>query len=400
MMLANFGNYLFHFLMARTLGPVDYGVLESLISLLYFLGVPLSALSLVIVKYVSGYKGERRYGAIGKFFWILNKVFFLGGLGFFFAFLLLIPFLKSFLHLQQTSPLIIIAAIGFTGLFININRSFLQGTLKFAELSFVSISETFCKLFLAGGLVFLGLKINGAVAAILISGILAYFFSYFFLKKAVKKINLKENLHGREILNYFLPVFFGILALTSFYTSDIILARHFLPAKEAGFYAALAVLGKIIFFVSSPIISVMFPLISEKQTEIKKHGRFFFQSLILVGFICLSMSALYFLFPDLIIGLLFGKEFLESAKYLYLFAVFLSLYSLCALLINFYLAIKKTRIIVLPILTAMIQIILILFFHQNIVQFVWISIIVHLLLFISLMLYYSLLWKKPAVFFQ
>jgi len=51
--ITSLGAYLFHLSMGRLLGPVDYGILESLISIMYFLGIPVGVLSLVVVKYVA-----------------------------------------------------------------------------------------------------------------------------------------------------------------------------------------------------------------------------------------------------------------------------------------------------------------------------------------------------------
>jgi len=41
------------------------------------------------------------------------------------------------------------------------------------------------------------------------------------------------------------------LATTSFLSMDVILAKHFLAPKEAGYYALLALAGKMIFFAGS-----------------------------------------------------------------------------------------------------------------------------------------------------
>lgn len=58
--MGSFTNYLYHLFMARFLGPKDYGILESLISVIYQLSIPLSTISFVIVKYVSYFKGQNR----------------------------------------------------------------------------------------------------------------------------------------------------------------------------------------------------------------------------------------------------------------------------------------------------------------------------------------------------
>ncbi|PJE67877.1 hypothetical protein COU94_04850, partial [Candidatus Shapirobacteria bacterium CG10_big_fil_rev_8_21_14_0_10_38_8] len=59
--------------------------------------------------------------------------------------------------------------------------------------------------------------------------------------------------------------------------------------------------------------------------------------------------------------------------------------------VNYYLSIKKIIAAVFPLLAAILQIILIFLFHQNIGQIVYVSIMVIGLLLALLMLYY---WKN------
>lgn len=65
--VGGFGNYLYHLLMGRMLGPADYGILVSLISIFSILGVPLSAVGLTIVKFVSAFNGKKETKAISLF---------------------------------------------------------------------------------------------------------------------------------------------------------------------------------------------------------------------------------------------------------------------------------------------------------------------------------------------
>lgn len=386
--LASFANYLYHLLMFRFLGPAGYGILESLISLLYLLGIPMGALSLVIVKYVARYKGEKRIGAVGKFFWKLNQKLLVGGLLGFFLFLAAVPLLKRFLHLESSIPLVIVGLIGLVGVFGGISGSFVRGLLKFGALSLNAVFETFIKLILAILLVLWGVGVLGAIGSILIAGILGYFLSLYFIKDQIRNPNWKERLGREEMISYALPAFFSLLAFTSLYTSDIILARHFLPAVEAGFYAALATLGKIIVFTTGPIITVMFPLVSERQANGKKHYDLLNLSFILVFLACLGIGGIYFAFPNLMIKILFGSQALPVAPYLYLFTIFLSLYALSSLLVNFYLAVGKVRVVVLPVLAAALQLILIYFWHQSLSQIVEVSIGILSLLLLSLLGYH------------
>jgi len=393
--VAGVGNYLYHFFMGRMLGPADYGVLVSLISLSYLLGIPVSALNLVIIKFVSTLKGREEIGAIRVLFKNLNKKLLPFSLLILLIFLFLSPLIASFLHLPSSLPFIIILIAFFVGIFAMVNRATLQGLLRFPHLAVNDVLGVLVKLIVAITLVFWGLKVYGALFGFLIGGIAGYLFTLFLLRFLFQTKPQKLELHSREMFNFALPAFFSILAFTSLYTSDVILVRHFFSGQQSGFYGALSTLGKVIFFAASPVVSVAFPMISERYANGGKYRNLLWASLGLVGVICLFATGAYFLFPVLIIKLLFGKTYLPAASLLGYFGIFLSLYSLSFLLVNFCLSIKKTKVVVLPVMAAALQIILIWFFHQNFQQLIWISITITALLLVSLTGF--LLKYKPKI---
>ena len=378
------GNYLYHLLMGRMLGPIDYGILASLISLSYLLGIPMGTLGLVIVKFVSAFKGKKDFGSIGALFKIGFKKILPFSFLFLLIFLLLTPFVASFLHLPSILPYILILVVFFIGIFSTINRAVLQGLFRFGFLTLTGVVEVGLKLATALLLVILGFKVNGALGGILMGGVVGLLFTFFPLRFLWGQ-KQKRELKTREMFNFALPVFFSTLAFTSLYTIDVILVRHFLPGVTSGLYAALSTLGKIILFISAPVISVAFPMISERHANGGKYRNLFLTGLGLVGVICLFLTGIYFLFPTLIIKLVFGKPYLSVAPFLGYFGIFLSLYSLSFLLVNFCLSIKKTKVVILPVIAAIFQIIFIWFFHQNFQQVIWISIAVTALLLVSLL---------------
>lgn len=390
-MIANIGSYLYHLLMGRMLGPSDYGTLASLISLLYLLSIPVFALCLVVVKFVSTFKGQKNLGIIKRFFLRLNKKIFLFGLGGVLLFLLLTPFLTSFLHLDSLWLLVMVIVIVFVNLFMATNRAFLQGILSFGFLSSSIALEIVIKLGLAVFLVWLGFKVNGAVFAVLIGMVCAYFFTLFPLRKFLKKKESKEKIDWSSMVRYGLPVFFSIFAFTSLFTTDIVLVRHFLPSHQAGFYSALAVMGKIVYYASYPVVMVMFPLVSERQANGREYHSLLPISLGLVGIICLGITGIYFLLPSLMIKILFGSAYLPIAPYLGTFGIFLTFYSLSFLLTNFYLSVGQLKAVLPPILAAFLQIVLIAFYHQSLWQVILVCICVSAFLLLSELLYYRLI---------
>lgn len=393
-MVGNVGNYLYHLLMGRMLGPANYGVLTSLISLAYLLGVPTATLSLTVVKYTSGLGANKKLGPVLSFYSWLNKkaaVFVWLGLV---VLLLVSPKIASFLHLESLFLVWLMGACSLVGIYATISGATLQGLLKFNLLAVSSIVSVTLKLGLSVLLVLAGLGIWGAALPFLISSLVGLFLLRFYVNRLLvgKQEEAKKIVGARELFTYAWPVFLSALAFTSLYTTDLLLARHFLSAQMAGYYASLATLGKIVFFASSPIVMVMFPLISARHENGQDYRQTLNLSLILVLLASLGITGFYFLFPRFMIKVLYGADYLAAAPYLVYFSIFLSFYALVSVLVNYYLSIKKVKIVFFPVLAALAQVLLILIFHQSLLQIVLVSIVVLGLLLIALLGYH--LWEN------
>jgi len=389
-MTSNVGNYLYHLLMGRFLGPESYGLLTSLISLTYLLGIPLGTLNLTVVKYTSSLWAGKKLGPVAFFYSWLNKkltVFvWLGSV----VLLLVSPKIASFLHLESIFLVWLMGASSLVGVYSTISVATLRGLLKFNLMAVSSIVSITLKLTLSVLLVLAGLGIWGAALPFLMAPLVGLFLLRFFVNRLLAKSQAKAKrvIDGQEVFAYAWPVFLSTLAFTSLYTTDLLLARHFLSAQMAGYYASLATLGKIVFFASSPIVMAMFPLISARHENGQDHRQTLNLSLALVLLASLGITGLYFLFPQFMVKALYGADYLAAAPYLVYFSIFLSLYALVNVLVNYYLSIKKVKIVFFPVLAALAQISLILIFHQDIFQIVLVSIIVLGLLLVALLGYH------------
>jgi len=380
------GQYAFHLIMARMLGPQQFGVLESTISLLYIFSIPLLTITLVIVKYVSSYKGKNDLAAVHSIFLYFNKNIMLYGAVAIVILLLFSSFFVSFLHLPSQSIMVILIISFYIGLLVQLNRSVLQGLLHFSGITVTNTVETATKILFAVGFVYLGFEVNGALFAIALGGIVAYAVSFLFLKK------LRTYKHGtfekRKLFTFSLPVFLSSLSVTSLFTTDILLVRHYFPATEAGYYAAIALFGKVIYYGVSPIVQVMFPMISEAHAKAQKYTQYLLLSVCFTVLGAGIVATSYFLIPELMISLLFGHTYLSIAPYIGYFGIFMILYSLCSLLSSYFLSIHHTRQNVFLCIAAGLQIALIMQFHSTLLDVIFVSITVAFVLLVSLLLYY------------
>ena len=390
-MTANVVNYLYHLIMGRMLGPVEYGVLASLYSVLYLVGIIPSSASVSIVKFISSAKDREVFSV----YHAINKLIFKLALFLSVVTIILSPFIAKFLHINSLTSVILVAPILFFMLVTLVNQSASQGLLKFVGFVVPILISSISKLMIGVLLVFMGWSIFGAMTGVLIAAILAYFYSFSFIKKHLK-ITIIKDVNLKPFVNYSGPVLIQALAFTSIFTIDVILAKHFLDPFSAGIYAALSTLGKIIFFAASPVASTMFPVISKRKSSNQGYLKVFVASF-LITFSIAGLATLFFwLFPDLTIGILYGKDYLSAKGDLVWMACFILFYTLSNLLVNFFLSIGKVKVVVLPLIFAIAQGVIIWFYHKNITEIIHVSLFTTLALFVCLSLYtgYNLLYEE------
>lgn len=393
-MLANAINYIYHLVMGRVLGPTDYGVLASLYSILYLISVIPSSASVAIVKFISAAKNESEtfsvYRSLRKF------IFYLAVTASFLLIISSFPIAK-FLNIKSVGSVFLIGLVLLFSLITLVNQATAQGLLKFTGSIVPNITSAIVKFAVGVGLVFLGWSVFGAMIGVLLGAILAYLYSAWFIGKFLKKSEVKQ-FNIKPFLKFSLPVLVQAFAFTSLFTSDVILVKHFLPAFDAGIYAALSTLGKIIFFAASPISATMFPIVSGRNSRGEAYQKVFFVSLAITLLMSAGIVVFYWLFPNIAIGVLYGKAYLSAKSELVWMGFFLLLYTLSYFLVNFSLSLGRTKVVFLPLAAALVQISAVWFFHKNLLQIIQISLTVTAFLFFVLVVYlgYNQVAKRYA----
>ena len=388
--VANFLAFIYNLFLAKTLIPADYGVYGSLLSIITLIGVPVSSLGPVIVKFAADYlakneneKAERLYIRMSQFILIISLILFA-------SFVIFSETIKAFLHIQNTIFVI------FSGLIISffylnlVNSSFIQSILKFKQLSVINILGGMAKLAVGIPLILLGFKIYGALGGVFAMAVTVFLSGFIPLRFLLK--NIKQNTSAipiKEIINYALPTSFAVFFLTSFTSTDVILVKHFFNAHDAGFYAGLSLVGKVIFYFTNPIPMVMFPLIIKRSSSGKNFSGLFYLALVLIILPSFAITAFYFMFPSFVIRLfLSGKDYLSIAPFLGFFGIYLTVFSIVNLFISFFLSLNKMKIVPAIVISAVSQAILISFYHKNFYEVIGVSLLVCSLLLVVLLLYY------------
>ncbi|MFH1367125.1 MAG: oligosaccharide flippase family protein [Patescibacteria group bacterium] len=392
-LVANIFNYLFHLTMGRLLGPKEFGVFLSLLSLTVILSIFPATVQLIVTKLTAQYAVKNDYASLYSLFIYLKKKLFFLGLIIFLVFLILLPPLARFINVPPL-PLFLSFLIIPTVFFpLSIARGSLAGLQAFKKLGINISLEGAGKFVLGLLLVLAGLKSSGAIGGILISLIFVYLVSLrqlkpFFHHQEKKAINVTGW------LNFSLWAFLLNFFILWIFNADIILVKHFFSEDLAGQYAALVTLGKIILIFSLAANFVLFPIVIEKKEKGENLAKILRQSLGLVGLLSGLVLVPLFLFPDSIITIVFGPAYLPVSGYLGLYGVSIFFFSLSSVFLYYFLALKKERLVSSLIFLAFLQIFLIFRWHQSLGQIIVIlfSLMASLLLF--LVLYYFVARKR------
>ena len=383
-MTVNVVNYVYHLIVGRMLGPVNYGVLASLFSIMYIVGIVPTSTSVAIVKFISSGKDAREVATIYK---SINRLVFTIAASLSILTVIISPFIANFLHIDNIFLIVLIAPVLFFSLVTLVNQATSQGLLKFMGFVLPNLVYSLVKISLGILFIVLGFSVFGAMGALVIGIIAAYLVSIPYVRNIVN-IKIKDGGYNlKPFLKYSFPVLLQALAFTSLFTTDIILVKHFLSPFDAGIYAALSTLGKIIFFASSPISSVMFPVISGRNAKGEKYQKVFWASFFATLIISVVIVSFYYFFPNLAIGILYGSAYLSAKAGLIWMGMFVLIYTVSILLVNFSLSLGKTKVIIFPLTASILQVVFIWLFHNNIIQVIQISFLDSTLMFLGLVLY-------------
>ena len=392
---ANFFYFLFNLFMSRNLSVAEYGVLASIMSLISYPAFIANAVSPMIVRFAGGYFAVDNLSFARGLFIKVFKFLSITAVVLCTLFFFLIPSISHFFHIENKVILILTNFIIFFSFISVINTAFLQAKLAFGFQVIMNLTTALLKFTLGMILVLLGFSLTGATLAILISGLGGYLMTFFPLKFIFNKQYASPKISSKDLFNYGFPSALTFFGLTSLISSDILLVKHFFNSYEAGLYAGLSLVGRVIFYISGPIGSVMFPLIVQKHEKKENVTNTLILSLGIVLIPSLFLSVVYYFFPQFIILFFLKNEsYLQISSYIGYFGITIALYALLALLVNFYLSIKKTKIYFPIILGAIMKIILIYTYHESFLQIITITFVITFLLVLCLLLYYPYAKKR------
>jgi len=387
---ANILAFLLNLFLARNLSYADYGIFASLLSVITLAAIPSNSINTIIVKFATAYFSKNEINKVNNFYLISFKFILLFSLAILSLFILFSGPLSSYLHLENKFYIVITGLTVVAFYFSTLNTAFLQSIMKFAFISVIGFLGGFVKLIVGVVLVYAGFRVFAGLWSIFFMALGIFLIAFVPLSRILKAVSKEKILiPKKEIINYSIPAFITVLFLTSFTSIDVILVKHFFNSSQAGFYAGLSLVGKVIFYFTAPIPLVMFPLLIKRHTIGQAYKKLFYLAMLLVLIPSSFITLFYFIYPQIVINLfLGGRDYLILSKYLGYFGIFLTLFSIVNVVVSLFLSLNEKRVLFFVVPAAFLQIILIYSFHKDFYQIIYASIFVCLGLIISLLAYY------------
>jgi O-antigen/teichoic acid export membrane protein len=328
MVLVNLFNFGYNVFMARELGPSEFGHINAAVTLLMIASCVSLSFQLVCTKFVVRNSSLEAKAGVFRFLlrrsWIVSLP--LGGA----LFLAQRP-VADYLNLPNRW-IIGVLAIGIAVYApVGVRRGAMQGLCSFRRLGGNFVLEAMTRFVAGVALVLVGYGSLGAVGAISAGVLVAYM-----VPRVPQDLRVKPALPLPPSFAEALQAIVFFVGQVIINNVDILMVKHFFAPDPAGLYAALAQVGRLLYFICwFGVVNAMFPVsAAAKENSKEQHHTLFVPVLLVAGISALFVLAVA-LFPHLIMGVIFGAKFVKTESLLALYAAATALYSLSVVLIAY-----------------------------------------------------------------
>ncbi len=392
MIASSIFSYVFNMLMGRFLGPVHYGEMTVLLSFFMIVSVAGQAVLTIVMRYSGELYSDKKYSGVNRLFKFFTKnITFLGTAIFLLGTIFIKP-ISSMFSLSEYVPVLITLAAAVFALVLMVNKGILQGAQRFVAVSMAGVLEMAVRLTLGVMLVRGGMMLNGAMTAIATAPLIAYLVSLIPIKNIFKNFRSEKEdkyyFDKKEMLGYAWPVFITSLMLATSLNIDIFIIKYYFSPEQAGLYSAISTISKIILYATNPIVTVMFPMISESRIKGNKHYKLFLFSMLFTLIGALIILGLYVVAPGKIISVLYGQKYVEFYSYLPEVGLVFLFYAMINLMANYYMAIKDFFFVWFYAISIILLIIVVTYNHSSLTVVIREFIIVFAMQFATMVSYY------------
>jgi O-antigen/teichoic acid export membrane protein len=316
--LINVFGYAYHFAISRKVGVEQYGVLSALNSVLMISTVFSGIVATVVVKYAAEFRATddrahlaalvRRltiYGSIAAAIVVV-----LGALA--------SGVIASYLKIASIPAVVLTTAIIGITIATPALRAVFQGIEDFNAFAISTCLESLFKLLVGVGLVYAGYGVVGAFLGWAVGSVIAVVYTAVVLLRRFRRVpDAVLYIDMRRLVKTMAGISAATVLLTSIANVDVLIVKHFADPTTAGLYGALALSGKILFFLVGFVPTVVLPKATRQALAGESPVGVFVQAVAVIAVMSGAGLVVYYFFPAFVITALAGASFAPAAPYVF-----------------------------------------------------------------------------------
>jgi O-antigen/teichoic acid export membrane protein len=372
-------NLAYNIEIARSLGPRGFGHATVVYTILVLLSAITLSLQIIAAKMVAQQESRAAKAAVYRLF---HRAAWVSGI---LVALLLVTFqaaIASYLNLPDSNLVSLIAIGAAFYVPLGARRGYIQGTCGFRKLAINLVIEQAVRLGGSVAFIAIGWGLYGVIGANSAAIGIAYYAAQG--RASGHLPNPLRLSHAAHETAQAVVFFAGQMIISN---CGIVLVNHFFLAREAGLYAAVAMVGRVIFSFSQAVMNSTFPLVAGTSNEERRDLRVIATSLLLVLGVGLSVTIGLCVAPAELWTHLFGSEFAIAGRYnlpylLALYALGTVIYSLAGVIITFEMSYKIANTSWVQLAFSGVLVGAICMFHSSLREVVLVQLVLMGLLFI------------------
>lgn len=340
MLIANAGNYVLNLSLGRWLTPSEFADANLMVTIMLLVTAVAISLQLIASRFtamsiVSGDEVEiarlRRY---------LDRRAGLVGLGLGAGLVFGAPFWSDLFRSESTIPFVILG-LGMPFYVTQaVGRGILQGRLRFTALGATFVVEMLVRVGLGLALVSLGFGVVGATIALAVSFVAVWVHVRILMSNKRGSLGAIDS---SEVRRYAGPIALLLLGQIIVNNGDVLIAKRYLDPDQAGVYAAIALVGRAVFFLSWSVATTLFPAATQQAERGQDVDQLLHRGLLVVGLLGTGAVVGAQLFGGFALELILGPAFAGLGSPLAWYAGATSLFALANLIVSHYLSIGRYR---------------------------------------------------------
>ncbi len=361
-LITNVINMIYSVFLSRVLTFEEFGILTVFNTFSVIALIPFTAFQSTIIHRVAYLTGKNKYTFADEFIRVTKKYAIKITLFASFFWILLSVFINNIFKINNIFVPLLFTPILIFGVLLAFNKGYLQGKLNFYFVSLLVLIEPISK-FLYSFILYAGALNQWIFVSIPLSIGTGYGLSVLLTPRTNTKETTKKTVFPKK---FFWAALISGISSMAFFTMDVLLAKHFLSPTEAGQYAFLSLVGKMVYFFGILPSYLILTFVSNDLGN-KSNPRIIFYRLLFAAII-LTVSAFIFVAPlgKFFLPLIFGQKVFAILPYLNTYSSGIAFLTIATTITSYHLAKKQYFFPIISIFMAAFMSVGIIIFHNGI----------------------------------